>query len=182
MEGIFLLVGLAVLAIPVVAIAAWIRASNTRELVENQSLENQRAVSDLKREIATLRRSLEVVNEKLAATGSSFPAAPVESVPAKAASVEPVQSVAYTLSIPVEQSPKIVPVTPPDSLPQDSTVLETLPAIPPTPVLAESATTALPAAAIVAPPPVPGTPVNANAAPLPSPQRHSSPPWCLRRA
>ena len=66
MEGFFLLVGLALLAFPVLAIAAWIRAGNLRQRLDDRDREIQRTVSDLRGEIATLRRTLANVTEKVA--------------------------------------------------------------------------------------------------------------------
>jgi len=58
MEGLFLLVGLALLAIPALAIGAWVRTGNLRRLLDDRHLEYERTISDLRGEIATLRRSI----------------------------------------------------------------------------------------------------------------------------
>ena len=176
MEGIFLLVGLGVLAIPAIAIGAWIRAGNLRQLVEDQSRENQRDVSDLKREIATLRRSLEVVNEKLAATANRSSGAPDEVIPPlpaaatgkTAATVKAAPNLPFAHSLPVEQAPKIAPPPPPVPLQQESPAPQAAPAIQAAAPVVASATAEVPPAPVVAAHPAPEIPANANTAPATS--------------
>lgn len=67
MEGIFVLVGLAVLAIPILAISAWVRTGILRKLLEDRQLEYERTLADLKGEVTILRRSLKDVTDKFAA-------------------------------------------------------------------------------------------------------------------
>jgi hypothetical protein len=71
MEGIFVLVGLAVLAIPILAISAWVRTGNLRKLLEDRQLEYERTLADLKGEVAALRRSVRDVTDNIAAKSTS---------------------------------------------------------------------------------------------------------------
>jgi hypothetical protein len=54
------------LAMPVLAIAAWIRTGRLRQLLDDRYREYEYTLSDLKGEIANLRRSLADVTAKLA--------------------------------------------------------------------------------------------------------------------
>jgi hypothetical protein len=59
MEVLVLLAVAAVVGVPLIAIAALVRASGLRQLIDSQSAENSSAISALKAEIAVLRQSLE---------------------------------------------------------------------------------------------------------------------------
>ncbi|MBB5058757.1 hypothetical protein HDF16_003471 [Granulicella aggregans] len=159
------------MAIPAVAIGAWIKAGNLRQLVEEQSNENQRNVSDLKREIATLRRSLEVVNEKLAATANRSVGTPDEVIPPTSAVVKATPNLAFAHSMPTEQTsqqaPKIVPPGPPVHLKQENPVPQALPAIQAAAPVVESATILVPPTPVAVPPPAPAIPGSANTVPPP---------------
>ncbi len=119
MDGFFLLVGLALSAFPVLAIAAWIRAGNLRQRLDDRDREVQRSVSDLRAEISTLRRALANVTEKLAA---------VDGTSAETRVVMPVSEIAAT---PVPQAE--APAPQPDRMFYASKPIHPVPAAPAAP-------------------------------------------------
>ena len=75
MEIIVVLIGGFLLGIPVIAIIALVRSGNTRRLLDEASLELRDKISDLKGEIAGLRRELNKVSER--AGQPAFSPAPI---------------------------------------------------------------------------------------------------------
>lgn len=127
MEGFFLLVGLAVLAFPVLAIAAWVRGGNLRQRLDDRDREIQRTVSGLEAEIATLRRAVGTITEKLA----SRDGAPMEAKVATSGPEIATAPVSYAEVAPQPERMFYVemPIQPP---PTASSVPE--PSIPPPPI------------------------------------------------
>jgi hypothetical protein len=74
MESLFLLVGGALLAFPVIAVTALVRTLFLRNLVNERDLEYRDKISDLGREIEFLRRSLADVSERLERQSTAPPA------------------------------------------------------------------------------------------------------------
>src|SRR5437868_6807338 len=97
MEGFFLLVGLGLLAMPVLAISAWIRTGRLRQVLDDRYREYEYTVSDLKGEIGNLRRSLAEVTAKLAARHTATSGgAMTETQSPPATVVPPAKAAAYT--------------------------------------------------------------------------------------
>jgi hypothetical protein len=96
MEGFFLLVGLGVLALPVLAIEAWVRTGTLRRLLDDRYQEYERTVSDLKDEIAKLRRSLADVTAKPATTKDSASSETGTETARSEATTPPIKAPAYT--------------------------------------------------------------------------------------
>jgi len=142
MEGLFLLVGLALLAIPALAIGAWVRTGNLRRLLDDRHLEYERTISDLRGEIATLRRSLTSAIDKLTAKdvaavdtrGEATGPEPV-AAPEKAAAYNPQPDRMFYVSKPIQPVPVVMPAPKPDAPPQPTpaamAVADTIPVVVP---------------------------------------------------
>lgn len=125
MDGFFLLVGLALLAIPVLAIGAWVRTGNLRRLLDERHLEYERTESDLRGEIAALRRSLTSAIDKLTTKdvpsvepkGEATPAEPV-AAQEKAAAYNPQPDRMFNVSKPIQPVSVVTPAPQPDRPPQ----------------------------------------------------------------
>jgi hypothetical protein len=88
MESLFLLAGLFLFGVPVMAIIALIRTGGLRRQLDEQSAEHQRSISALSREIDGLRHTLWQLSAKV--DEQSKVSSPVQAVEARVAQPEPV--------------------------------------------------------------------------------------------
>lgn len=160
MDGFFLLVGLGLLSLPVLAIAALVRTGSLRRLLDDRYRDYEYTLSGLKGEIATLRRSLADVTENLAtkevaSAETRSEASSTESVasPAREPAYTPVFSSLYPVSKPIQPFYSPVSAPPPGSRPQPiSTVQATAPLVEPV-AIPKSPTPALELPPLSVPPP-----------------------------
>ena len=82
MESLFLLVGGMLLVLPIIAITALVRTFSLRGLFNERDLEYQGTVSDLRREIASLRHLLTDVSERVAQQDPASSTSPTAEVSA----------------------------------------------------------------------------------------------------
>ncbi len=196
MDGFFLLVGLVLLAIPVLAIGAWVRTGNIRRLLDDRQLEYERTVSDLRGEIAALRRSLTSAIDKLTTKDvvsvehreEVIQPGPV-AAPEKATTYNPQPDRMFYVSKPIQPVPAVTPAPGPDGPPQPAPAAkaDTIPlvvpktttpafnppplAVPaPEPVFRKSEPPQVPTVPSVAPPPPFAHPASQSARPNSEPQ------------
>lgn len=110
MEGLILLLAGLVLAIPVMAIVALVRSGKIRQLLEESNTEHRREIDVLRAEVASFRRELSQLRERVAQQGvSAHPAQtatePLTTAPAaiKTPATTPVAS---------EPPPQVIPQSP----------------------------------------------------------------------
>src|ERR1035437_2458059 len=110
MEGLILLLAGLVLAIPVMAIGALVRSGKIRQLLEESNTEHRREIDVLRAEVASFRRELSQLRERVAQQGvSAHPAQtatePLTTAPAaiKTPATTPVAS---------EPPPQVIPQSP----------------------------------------------------------------------
>jgi hypothetical protein len=118
MESLIVLVGGALFTIPVIAIIALVRTSALRSVLNDRYREYVDTVSDLRREISSLRRSLADLSAQLTLQDTSSPAPPpVEAVAAQFPSVSS-----------LVEAPSSVPAT---AVPEPPRQIAPLPSEPP---------------------------------------------------
>src|ERR1035438_3378850 len=81
MEGSILLLGLGLLCVPVLAIAAFVRSGAVRRDLEDRYQQQQSALSDLIGDVANLRRALADLKARVAAAETTKPAATPHEMP-----------------------------------------------------------------------------------------------------
>ena len=120
MEGLFLLLGLGLLSVPVMAIAALVRSGSVRRDLEDRYGEQQSAIGDLRGDVANLKRALAEVKAKLAAAEEAPHAAVMDArktAPAAVAATVHVESperpATQTAVPPAATAPVVAKATPP---------------------------------------------------------------------
>lgn len=180
MEGFFVVIGLALLTLPVLAVVALLRTLSLRRDLDTQREEQAIAARDLRIEVATLKRSLGETQSELARVKSTLQDRVVSAPPA------PVTA-AHEAPKPAAASPAPAPAAPPEparaehSIPAPVAAKTIAPApAPPTPATSQPApaqpAAPRPAPSPVSPAPAVATPPAPHTAPAPRPQPPAAPP------
>ncbi|HEV8492589.1 MAG TPA: DUF2339 domain-containing protein, partial [Candidatus Angelobacter sp.] len=106
MDGLFVLVGLGLLSLPLLAIAAFVRSGSIRRELEEQSAEYRSILSLMESEIATLKKALAKMESKVSAHEAPFATAVEEPAEPAKAVVEAVTPASPAPFVPKVEAPK----------------------------------------------------------------------------